>query len=1034
MSDLMKIVLVLSLSGTALAAFLALLRRVLKNRLPHGLFYYLWLLVLLRLLVPVALPVPGLELTLPEPRSAEAVTPPVSVQAAPDGMVGQPIPFDPSYVQTVPADTVITGNGLELSFQQEKALWYRSVWTFLCENFLHIWLAGAAIHFLWFAVSYFRFCRSLKQDCLPLWEHEQALLEGLRGKWRVEACRSPLAQTPMLVGLIRPRIILPETAITTLQLECILRHELTHLRRRDLLYKWFTVAVTSFHWFNPLMPWLRREIARCCELSCDEGVIRTMTEGQKQAYGETLLALAAVHALPRTVPATTLCEEKAQLKERLVGIMKHKKVTAAILLLSCLLALLVAGCAAVLGPNAARRELPQAADYDLWIQADQKETFVRNWKVEYHDGTEVASVHFAPKDYSGDDYVFRGRDLPALRARVEAWAFAELPLDRDNCILYYQMEPELLLAASSQITVFPLDGGEPARMELSQLDMSTYCGHVTVTDLGDNGVWLVVLTDGDRAAQAEPTEPADPNQIAVLDLTGRVAVLIENAPLDNAFAKTVDAEGRTVVMDMALTLRKGDLVWVESQEGETCTVTVLAGEPPRVQGQLDVSLLSTDPEALQKANQVILKDTKMWSGDPNDGLFSDSTGTGVANVEKRETVTRDSWSPEGTVQTQEYWLLVTLPGGGDPFWVQWEDLVFEWSPERLIGTDLYNKTADWLEQEFHRVYDPWYDIQNLAISNWRENEREATFHYTMSWLNYNRDPDTVDYVVEAKKHSQSAYETLYNDYLALKTANYSFKIVWDSDTPTLYSYVSVKGDPEWAPARIDDYAMQSEEGRMLAVYGHTLWNAYLKGELPDGSKLDWTSSKGAAENHFAVTDIDGDGRMELLLFWTEASTAGHLCAIYDYHDGVLLEQGRFFPSLRFYDNAAIEEDWSHNQGWSGRFWPHYAYRYNPQSDLYEQVGFVEGWDKRVVSEGFPDDIDADGDGLVYDVRPADVDWTIGSRYEPERMMDGPAYEEWRQSYLNGSQEVEIGLIPLTEENIAALGAPKPIAHEVKPVG
>ena len=909
MPDIMRTVLLLSLCGTALAVLLAVLRRLLKNRLPKALFYYLWLLVLLRLALPVALPVPGLELSLPEPRSAEAVTPPVSVQAAPDGMVGQPIPFDPSYVQTVPADTVITGNGLELSFQQEKTLWYRSVWTFLCENFLHIWLAGAAIHFLWFAVSYFRFCRSLKQDCLPLWEHEQALLEGLRGKWRVEACRSPLAQTPMLVGLIRPRIILPETAITTLQLECILRHELTHLRRRDLLYKWFTVAVTSFHWFNPLMPWLRREIARCCELSCDEGVIRTMTEGQKQAYGETLLALAAVHALPRTVPATTLCEEKKQLKERLVGILKYKHVTAVILLLSCLLALLVAGCAAVLGPNAARRELPQAADYDLWIQADQKETFVRNWKAEYHDGTEVASVHFAPKDYSGDDYVFRGRDLPALRARVEAWAFAELPLDRDNCILYYQMEPELLLAASSQITVFPLDGGEPARMELSQLDMSTYCGHVTVTDLEDNGVWLVVLTDGDRAAQAEPTEPADPNQIAVLDLTGRVAVLIENAPLDNAFAETVDAEGRTVVMDMALTLRKGDLVWVESQEGETCTVTVLAGEPPRVQGQLKAGLLSTEQADLENANQVILKDTKMWSGDPNDGLFSDSTGTGVANVEKRETVTRDSWSPEGTVQTQEYWLLVTLPGGDNAFWVRREDIVFD--------------------------------------------------AYILPW-----------------------------------------------------------NDPEDSRKR----------------FGEILWNAYLKGELPDGSKLDWTSSKGAAENHFAVTDIDGDGRMELLLFWTEASTAGHLCAIYDYHDGVLLEQGRFFPSLRFYDNAAIEEDWSHNQGWSGRFWPHYAYRYNPQSDLYEQVGFVEGWDKRVVSEGFPDDIDADGDGLVYDVRSADADWTIGSRYEPERMMDGPAYEEWRQSYLNGSQEVEIGLIPLTEENIAALGAPKPIAPEVKPVG
>ena len=890
MPDIMRTVLLLSLCGTALAVLLAVLRRLLKNRLPKALFYYLWLLVLLRLALPVALPVPGLELSLPEPAPAERAAQIPVGQSAP--AAGEPAPFDPEGVFTLPEGAVVTGSGLPLQDETAGTAWYRQAWDWLCRHFTVLWLTGAALHFLWFALSYLRFCRTLRADCAPLLEHEQALLDHLRGKRRVSAFRSPLAATPMLVGLLRPRILLPETAVSTRELECILRHELTHLRRRDLLFKWTAVAVTSFHWFNPFMPWLRREIDRCCELSCDEGVIRTMTEGQRQAYGETLLALAAVHALPRTVPATTLCEEKAQLKERLVGIMKHKKVTAAILLLSCLLALLVAGCAAVLGPNAARRELPQAADYDLWIQADQKETFVRNWKAEYHDGTEVASVHFAPKDHSGDDYVFRGRDLPALRARVEAWAFAELPLDRDNCILYYQMEPELLLAASSQITVFPLDGGEPARMELSQLDMSTYCGHVTVTDLGDNGVWLVVLTDGDRAAQAEPTEPADPNQIAVLDLTGRVAVLIENAPLDNAFAETVDAEGRTVVMDMALTLRKGDLVWVESQEGETCTVTVLAGEPPRARGTLDVRLLSVEQTELEKANQVILKNAPQWAG-PNEGLFAGAAVSGVANVEARK----------------DNWYCVTLPGGDNAFWVRREDIVFD--------------------------------------------------AYILPW-----------------------------------------------------------NDPEDSRKR----------------FGEILWNAYLKGELPDGSKLDWMSVEEAAENHFTVTDIDGDGRQELLLFWTEAYMAGNQCVIYDYHDGVLWKQGQFFPSLRFYDNAAIEEDWSHNQGWSGRFWPHYAYRYNPQSDLYEQVGFVEGWDKRVVSEGFPDDIDADGDGLVYDVRPADVDWTIGSRYEPERMMDGPAYEEWRQSYLNGSQEVEIGLIPLTEENIAALGAPKPIVPEVKPVG
>ena len=122
--------------------------------------------------------------------------------------------------------------------------------------------------------------------------------------------------------------------------------------------------------------------------------------------------------------------------------------------------------------------------------------------------------------------------------------------------------------------------------------------------------------------------------------------------------------------------------------------------------------------------------------------------------------------------------------------------------------ELQVKTAAWLEQEFHRVYDPYYDIQELVISNWKESGKEATFYYTMTWLNYNRDPDTVPYIQEAKTKSQSSYETLYQDYLALKTGNYSFKIVWEGDTPTLYTDVSVKGDPEWERTEVQNFVLQ----------------------------------------------------------------------------------------------------------------------------------------------------------------------------------------------------------------------------------
>ncbi|MBO5020882.1 MAG: hypothetical protein J6D52_09490 [Clostridia bacterium] len=121
-------------------------------------------------------------------------------------------------------------------------------------------------------------------------------------------------------------------------------------------------------------------------------------------------------------------------------------------------------------------------------------------------------------------------------------------------------------------------------------------------------------------------------------------------------------------------------------------------------------------------------------------------------------------------------------------------------------SNLYTKTKEFLEKEFRRVYTQYYDIQNLTISDWQENGNEATFFYKMTFLNYNRDPDKAEYIQEAKKRSQKEYETLYKDYLALKEANYEFKVVLNGGEIELYSNVSPKGT-EWAPIKIDDYVV-----------------------------------------------------------------------------------------------------------------------------------------------------------------------------------------------------------------------------------
>ena len=793
MTDLMKIVLALTVSGTALAAALALLRRVLRDRLPKAVFYYLWLLVLLRLIVPAALPVPGLEKAV-EPPAVQIQAPSPPAQAVPDNTGGRPIVLDPFYAQTVPQDTVITGNGLELSLQQAQTPWYRSAWNFLCDHFAALWLTGAALHFLWFAFSYLRFSRSLKEDCVPLLEHEQALLDHLRDGVKVTACRSPLAGTPMLLGLLRPRVILPETPITTRELECILRHELTHLRRRDLLYKWFTVAVTSVHWFNPFMPWLRREIARCGELSCDEGVIGSMDAAHKRQYGETLLALAAANALPRGVPATTLCEEKKQLKERLLGIMKYRKATTVILLLSCLLALLVAGCAAVLGPQLKKetftgplteeRQAPVLEDIRAWaeenVQADGELTVtysepsdkpqsmgslveiatvhlydlstntVRSVDGIYPDSETLGHVTLMAKEGETvrDIHVFyltngdpaKGTSpveslrqfaiaYPGVKVNYVAWEqrsgqplYIKILFNNEGredifeysgvCGRWGVREKE---TASGKKTAIPVEalpqmmerivqwqtanGGDADGQTFSLVNghtLETLVSHDILYQFMDDWQTVQVYNmstgdlytlEGDYTGAVEygyfsllnvenprkwvflidnnDQQPAQPEPDTAL--TGQVAVLTQNAPLDNAFVQTVDTEGRAVVMDMAVALKKGDLVYVESQQGQTCSVTVLAGEPPRLQGRLEETILATDVGSLQEANQVILKDAPQWVG-PNESLFAGPAVSGVANVEERK----------------EDWYCVTLPGGGDPFWVRRQDVAFLWPlPEPL---------------------------------------------------------------------------------------------------------------------------------------------------------------------------------------------------------------------------------------------------------------------------------------------------------------------------------------------------------------
>lgn len=331
----------LSLLGSVLGVVLMGVLRLLGRRISRAAGYYLWLLVLLRLCVPVwvDLPIPA------QPQSAAVVGTMVMTGQNAAALPAQP-PTDQGGQTATPVQPATPTDGGETETTVILAVDWKTVLTTPALWF-GLWALGFALSLGRYGRSYRRFARLVRRESHAPGRLALEVLKELDPGGKIALAVCPAIPCPMALGLLRPTVFLPEGVEDRGRLEDILRHELTHLRRRDLLYKWCAAVVTSLHWFNPLMPVFRREMARRCELSCDEAAAGKLSPEARRRYGETLLSLAADP--PKGLVVTTLCEEKEHLKERLVDLVKGTKRGPAALCLTLCLTVLLGSCSMIGG-------------------------------------------------------------------------------------------------------------------------------------------------------------------------------------------------------------------------------------------------------------------------------------------------------------------------------------------------------------------------------------------------------------------------------------------------------------------------------------------------------------------------------------------------------------------------------------------------------------------------------------------------------------------------------------------------------------
>ena len=299
MGGALSTLLSLTLSGSVLIGVLLALRPLLRRHLGHSGPYYLWLVPLARLLLPV----------FPAVRLPERVS-----QALPEAV----------------SDGALWLRAPDMALAGPDRQGAGPDWLALLPGLLVIlWGTVAAVLALRAVWRYVRCLRALERESRPAGAGAQAVygeacrMLGVTRPPRLLVC--PRLRSPMQAGLLRPMVLLPDEEGGEEVLRAALLHELTHYRRLDLCYKWLAEVAVCVHWFNPLVHVLRRELDRECELSCDEKVLGRLDEPGRRAYGASLLALARpVPGEAKNNMTLAMSRDGEQLKERLYAIMKFE--------------------------------------------------------------------------------------------------------------------------------------------------------------------------------------------------------------------------------------------------------------------------------------------------------------------------------------------------------------------------------------------------------------------------------------------------------------------------------------------------------------------------------------------------------------------------------------------------------------------------------------------------------------------------------------------------------------------------------------
>lgn len=288
------------------------LRKTLRKPLGNSALSFGWLLVAIRLLLPITLPNPYIY-QIRTPYAPDVAIRPIAGQIKvrlTDFLAGIALGKGP--VQETVADI---RNGMHNA----------SVPITLSR----IYLIGLVLVLAWFVFINFRFRQKMKVGRIEpisgkLLEDYKALCAQMKVR-QLPVCFTDPLPSACLVGVLKPCIALPLTVSPNNAIH-VLRHELCHYQNRDHYWGILRLVCCALHWFNPLV-WMAAFMSQTDgELRCDDRVTASMNPKEKEAYASVLVLSAARRNAPGlAVLATGMTHTHRKLKTRMKTVLNGHK-------------------------------------------------------------------------------------------------------------------------------------------------------------------------------------------------------------------------------------------------------------------------------------------------------------------------------------------------------------------------------------------------------------------------------------------------------------------------------------------------------------------------------------------------------------------------------------------------------------------------------------------------------------------------------------------------------------------------------------